>query len=44
MVRRRLAVLALVIASAALAACASPTAPTSNICQTSAGSGVCLAR
>ena len=44
MVRRRLTLLALVVASAALAACASPTAPTSNVCQTNAGSGICLAR
>ena len=43
MVRRRLTLLALVIASAALAACASPTAPSQD-CGVNAGSGICLSR
>ena len=41
MVRRRLTLIALAIASYALVACTSPTAPTSNVCAVNAGSGIC---
>ena len=41
MFRRHIAIALLAFATFALAACTSPTAPTSNICTVTAGSGTC---
>jgi len=41
MFRRHIAILTLAFATFALAACTSPTAPTSNVCTITAGSGTC---
>ncbi len=41
MFRRYAAILTLAFATFALAACTSPTAPTSDICAVQAGSGTC---
>jgi len=41
MFRRYAAILTLAFATFALAACTSPTAPTSDVCTITAGSGTC---
>lgn len=41
MFRRHIAILTLAFAALALAACTSPTAPTSDVCIITAGSGTC---
>lgn len=41
MFRRYAAILTLAFATFALAACTSPTAPTSDVCTVTAGSGTC---